>query len=157
MRFEQAIEIAAARARVWDVLLDPARVARCIPGVQDVSALADGRYTARVVERVGPFRVAVDVEIALDETSPPSFLRALVTGRDRLLGSAVKQTVELRLEDALADATRLSMATDVSVLGKLGSLGYGVVRAKAADVMASFAANLKRELEGTEARGNGVV
>lgn len=158
MRFDLEIEVAAPPALVWDVVLDPARLAHCIPGVQDVTVVEEWkRYTARIVQRVGPFRVALDLDIAMEQAEKPSFVRAQITGKDRLLGSALKQTVEVRLRDAEGRGTHMAVSAELSLLGKLGSMGYGVIRSKANELMTTFAANLKREVEGTEARGHGSV
>jgi carbon monoxide dehydrogenase subunit G len=44
--------------------------------------------------------------------------------------------------------TELQIHTDASILGKLGEFGQAVMRRKADQVMAEFAANMSRELSG---------
>jgi carbon monoxide dehydrogenase subunit G len=39
---------AAARERVWDLMLDPATIASCIPGCEKLEPDGDGRYKARI-------------------------------------------------------------------------------------------------------------
>ena len=62
------------------------------------------------------------------------------------MGSSLKVALELRLEPAPA-GSRLLIFTDTTILGKLGTLGQGVIQRKAEGVMAQFAGAVQRELE----------
>ena len=147
MRFEKELVVGVPPARVWAFLWDVVRVARCLPGCTDVRTVAPHKqYAAVVNERVGPFRVRFPLEIEVLDVEEGRRLTAQAAGRDSAMGSSLKVALELRHEPAPA-GSRLLIFTDTTILGKLGTLGQGVIQRKAEGVMAQFAGAVQRELE----------
>ncbi len=149
MRVERDIIIKAPRNVVWDFLWDVPRLAGCIPGARDVRLIEDRkRYAAVVAEKVGPFKVEFPLEIEVLEARAPERLRARAGGRDGKVEGVVRVELALSLIEAGAGTT-LSLAADISVLGKLGTLGHSVIARKGRDIVDRFASSLKAELERT--------
>lgn len=147
MKFEKAITVAAAPQEVWAFLWDVERVARCLPGCREVRTIAPReRYAAVISERVGPFKVQFPVEIQVLEVDEPRRLKAQAGGRDSAVGSSLKVTLDLIVESA-GTGTRLVISADASILGKMGTLGHGVIQHKADAIMTQFAETLRQELE----------
>ena len=147
MKVEREITIKAPRETVWDFLWDVPRLAACIPGAKDVRTVEEKkRYTARVGEKVGPFKVEFPLEIEVLEALAPERLRARAGGRDGKVDGLVKVELDLRLAEA-DTGTALRLAADISVLGKLGTLGHSVIVRKGNDIIDRFAAALQAELE----------
>lgn len=137
----RAIDLPAPPAVVWDRLWDIAALARCIPGCDGVEPVEEGRrYRATVRDRVGPFRIAVPLDVAVEAT-PPSRLAVTAAGRDATLGSPVKVALTVSVEPR-DGGTRLEMTGRVDVAGKLASLGQGVIARRTSDALDQFAANL---------------
>lgn len=154
MRVERDIQIAAPREAVWAFLWDVPRLAACIPGARDARTLEPGkRYAAVVAERVGPFRVQFPLEIEVLEAAAPERLRARAGGRDTMVDGLVKVDLEVTLAPVEA-GTALHLAADIAVLGKLGTLGHGVIVRKSTDIVDRFAAELRRQLEAPPAAGD---
>jgi carbon monoxide dehydrogenase subunit G len=138
----RVIELTAAPAAVWERLWDIHALARCIPGCGDVEAIEERRrYRATISDRVGPFRIAVPLEI-LVEAAPPERLAISASGRDATLGSPVKVGLAVALTGGPDRGTRLAIDGDVQIGGKLATLGQGVIQRRTKDVLDQFAANL---------------
>ncbi len=151
MKFEKEIAVSSPPERVWAFLWDVERVARCLPGARDVRTIVPHeRYAAVVGERVGPFKVQFPLEIQVLEVDEPRRLRAVASGRDAAMGSSLKVDLDLRLE---ADGTgsRLVIASDANILGKLGTLGQSIIQHKADGIMTQFAEAVRKELEAGQA------
>ncbi len=147
MKFEKEITVAVPSQQVWAFLWDVERVARCIPGCRDTRTIVPReRYQAVVSERVGPFKVQFPMEIQVLEADEPRHLKAQASGRDSAVGSSLKVTLDLSLESA-GEATRLVINAEASILGKLGTLGHGIIQHKADGIMTEFAETLRQELE----------
>jgi len=147
MRFEKELVVGAPPEQVWAFLWDVERVARCLPGCTDVRTVVPHKqYAAVVSERVGPFRVRFPLDIEVLDVEEGRRLAAQATGRDSAMGSSLKVAIELRLEPAPA-GSRLVILTDTTVLGKLGTLGQGVIQHKADELMAQFARAVQQALE----------
>ena len=151
MKVEREIGIRAPRQTVWDFLWDVPRLAACVPGARDVRTLEDGkRYAAVVSEKVGPFRLQVPLHIDVLEVEPPARLRARAGGRDPSVDGLVKVDLDVSLS-AAPDGTSLRLVADISVLGKLGTLGHSVIVRKGTEIVDRFTDALRARLEGETA------
>jgi carbon monoxide dehydrogenase subunit G len=138
----RSVELAAPPRAVWERLWDIPAVAACIPGCGEVEAVEAGRrYRATIRDRVGPFRIAIPLEIVVEAT-PPEQLLVSASGRDSTLGSPVKVGLTVTLAGLPAGGTRLGLDGQAQVGGKLATLGQGVIQRKTRDVLDQFAANL---------------
>lgn len=146
MHLTSELELPAPPARVWAVLTDVGRVAGCIPGCEHVVEEAPlARYRAVMKQRVGPFRLEVPLEIRVDEITAPERVRARASGRDRATGTDVNATLTVTLT-AAGDGSRLAIATDLQVAGRLAALGYPMVRKRADEQFTEFATRLRAAL-----------
>ncbi|HEV8677120.1 MAG TPA: SRPBCC domain-containing protein [Methylomirabilota bacterium] len=147
MRVEREIRIGASRETVWGFLWDIPRLAACVPGAREVRTVEAGkRYAAVVAEKVGPFKVQFPLDIEVVEVEPPARLRARAGGRDAAVDGLVK--VDLDVVLAPTDGgTALRLTAEITVLGKLGTLGHGVIVRKGAEIVDRFAAALRAQLE----------
>lgn len=147
MDFADELALPAAPARAWAALVDFRRVAACLPGcerVEEVEPLA--RYRAVMAQRLGPFRVEVPMEITIEEVREPERLRARAAGRDRVTGTLIDAGVTLTLAPDPGGGTRLSLETSLQVGGRLATLGYPAIRARAAESVAEFGRRLAAAL-----------
>jgi carbon monoxide dehydrogenase subunit G len=136
------IELAAPPAVVWERLWDIAALARCIPGCDGVETVeARTRYRATIRDRLGPFRIAIPLDVTVEGT-PPDRLAVTATGRDATLGSPVKVRLTVTLGPT-ATGTRLLVDGKAEVMGKLAALGQGVIQRRTTDVLDQFATNLE--------------
>ena len=138
----RTIELSAAPGAVWERLWDIRALAGCIPGCGDVEAIEERRrYRATIRDRVGPFRIAIPLEI-LVEASPPERLVVTASGRDSTLGSPVKVGLTVTLAGDAAGGTHLGLDGQAQIGGKLATLGQGVIQRRTKDVLDTFAVNL---------------
>jgi carbon monoxide dehydrogenase subunit G len=154
VRFSTEIPLAAEPGRVWDLLWDVGRVARCLPGAKDIrEVIPHQRYEASIDERVGPFTMRFPLQIEVLEADPPLRLKAQASGRDPTLGTALQVTFELTVRKA-GKGSKLAIDTEIEIRGPLAGLGQGLVRQKAEGTMTRFADALRGELEGDVPRGS---
>jgi carbon monoxide dehydrogenase subunit G len=146
LRFEEQVEVGAARARVWNLIWDVPRVAACVPGCTDAVEVEPGRrYTALIEQRMGPFRSRFNMNMRTVEVEEPVRVVIAAQGDDRSTASYVTIELTLELHDSEA-STALAVTADVTILGKLGGLGQGMIRRKASEVVGEFAQSLGKAL-----------
>jgi uncharacterized protein len=139
----RVIELPASPAVVRERLWDIAALARCIPGCDGIESVEERkRYRATIRDRVGPFRIAIPLDVTVDDTAPDR-LSVNATGRDAALGSPVKVALTVTLEGQPEGGSRLRMDGQAEIAGKLAALGQGVIQRKTKDVLDQFATNLE--------------
>ena len=118
-------------------------MARCLPGCQEVLEIEpQRRYRATVKDKVGPFSVAITVEVTVAPSEAEHLLRVSATGRDSVLGSPVRMSMTARLTPAAGGGSRLTLDGNAEVGGKLAALGQAVMHRKTRDTLDTFARNL---------------
>ena len=144
MRFETQVVVHVPRQSVWGFLWDVSRLTACIPGCEAVQEIEPAtRYQAVVRDKVGPFTLRVPLDIEVLEATAPERLRARAQGRDTAVQSLVKMDLTLVLVETSAQATTLQVGADVTVLGKLGTLGHSVIVRRGEAIVAQFASAIQ--------------
>ncbi len=148
MKISDSLEIEYPIQRVWDLLQDPRRSMGAMPGVQSVEIRDETTFDLTVAQRVGPFRVQFQVTMMLSEVAPPNRLVATGQGKESS-GTLLRiPSAVLELESLSEDRTRLSYEIAFTLMGKLGTLGYPMIKHKAGEMSKTFADNLRKELAG---------
>jgi carbon monoxide dehydrogenase subunit G len=145
--FEERFQVDAPPERVWDFLLDPARLGPCIPGCAGLEIEGAHTYRLRLVVKVGFLSTSQDMRMTVTEMEAPRRLVAVGHGEDPKLGSQVDVRSTLHLEPAGPARTDVRYRSDVRVLGRLGSVGDAVMRMKAGQLAGEFATRLRAAIE----------
>jgi carbon monoxide dehydrogenase subunit G len=145
--FARTIDLPIAPEEAWTTLWDVPEIARCLPGCQDVQEVEpQRRYRATIKDRVGPFSVAIILDVAVESSAAERQLRIDATGRDSVLGSPVRMSLAAQLMPELAGGSRLTLDGHAEVGGKLAALGQAVIHRKVRDVLDTFARQLGERL-----------
>lgn len=147
MDIELSSVIDAPIQKLWDTLLDPNRMARCVPGVVSVEIVSDREYAVQLQVRIAFIAARFKVRTTITELTPPTYLRCESSGEDSSIGSSVKSTSEMFVT-AIDNRSELRVSTRATVLGKLGALGLNPMRTKAERMWEEFCRNLEAELAG---------
>ena len=145
--FEEAFTVNAAPDAVWDFLLDPTRLAACIPGCESLQAEDATTFRVRLAVKVGFLSTTQDLRLTITEAERPRRLVSVGRGEDRRLGSHVEVRTTLDLAPAPAGATLVRYRSEVRVLGRLGSVGDAVMQVKAKQLAGDFAARVRAAIE----------
>ncbi len=145
--------IAAPRTAVWAALNDPHVLARCIDGVETLTATTadDGarRFDGRMNAKVGPVRATFAGGVTLTEVDAPNRYVLVGEGKGGVAGFA-KGSAAVTLADADVDGrpgTRLAYVVTSSVGGKLAQLGARLIEGTARSYAETFFTRLRAEIE----------
>jgi uncharacterized protein len=144
---EEQFEVAAPPDVVWEFLLDPSRLAPCLPGCDQLEVVDARTYRVRLAVRVGLPSTTQELRMRIVEEDPPRRLVAEGRGEDARLGSQVDVRNTLELSPSGAGATTVRYRSEVKVLGRLGSVGDAVMKVKARELAAQFADRVRAAIE----------
>jgi carbon monoxide dehydrogenase subunit G len=151
MIFEDHFLIEDSRPAVWAYIWDPEKMSRCVPGVEQVVAESDDTYSVRVKTRVGFLSATFNLGVKIMEAEEPVRLMSVFEGKDSKIASRLKQVNTMELVDVSATRTEIRYKSEVTLMGKLATLGRSVIKGKAKQMMKEFSQKLKMEIEKTEA------
>lgn len=145
LKLSEELSLSASTASAWNLLRDTPRLAALLPGVENVSRIAEASteaYSARVSEKIGPFKISMNLEVRVTEAAEPSELKASLKGSDAVGLNRMTGTLEIALTPE-ADGTRMQFDASIEILGKLATLGAIPIRRRATQVFAEFAKNIQ--------------
>ena len=141
MEFKGEITVAAPRADVYARIRDAEFFVSCIEGVRDLEVVDDTHYTAVMESKVAYIKVSFDVSVEVLRDEAPNLIEAKIEGRPIKLAGRLAAISLTRLAEA-DGGTKISYETELSLTGKLGSLGRPALTAKAKEMEKLFAARL---------------
>ena len=147
MIFEDRFTVQAPVERVWAFLRDPQQVGQCIPGTERIDVIDDRHYHVVAGARVSFLSVSFAMNVAVTEIEEPLRLVSVAEGMDSRIKERVKLTSTLTLEPKGEAATDVSYSIDLTVFGKLASLGFSVIKGKAKQMATDFATCIRTRLE----------
>jgi carbon monoxide dehydrogenase subunit G len=120
MKIEGATDISAPRDRVWSAFLDPAVIAKAIPGCEELVSIGPDEYKAVMKVGVGPVKGTFDGKVRLFDQDPPHRYRMAVEGSGA--PGFVRGEATLELTEA-PGGTRVACSGDIQVGGLIASVG----------------------------------
>jgi hypothetical protein len=119
-------EFAAPRDVVWQVLNDPAAMAKTMPGVESFDIHDDRHWTANVKIPLGLGGLKMKVEMQKVEEREPDFAKLAVKGNG--VGAIMNMETSFTLSDTDGGATSMAWSAEVKLLGPVGSMGQRVLQ-----------------------------
>jgi len=132
---------------VWDSLLDPETLGKCVPGTEKMVALDADTYESVVKQRVGPFKVTLKFTTKLTEKRAPNYIKAEGRGADITKLGTFSTEMEVNLAETSPNNVEVSYTANISLVGKLATFGERIMRAKSKEVGDQFTENLRKSLK----------
>lgn len=146
MKFERSFEIAAPRDEVWKFITAPEKVTTCMPGCDGVEEIAENKHRAQFAVKVGPIKTKFNLTVENVEMRGPEYARYLTQGEEGGRASKLRADISLHLRAINDEATEVSYVNEVTITGRLGKFGFGVMKKKADEITDEFVAGLSQEL-----------
>jgi hypothetical protein len=129
--------------RAWEVLTDVPTIAPCLPGAQ-LQEVEGDEYRGVVKVKVGPITAQYKGAATFVERDDAAH-RAVIRGQGRETRGQGNATavITAQLRPAGQDRTDVEVTTDLTVTGKVASLGRGAMAEVSAKLMDQFADNLR--------------
>jgi len=144
--FAKTIRLDAGPDAVWDAVNDVRRVASWVSIVREVRDVdPPRRYAALLEDRLGPFAMRADLDLAVERNGRQ--MRVAASGEDRQVASRISATIELAVEPD-GTGTSLAVTGRYEVTGKVATLGAGAIRKKGDKILQEFFDSAAKELGG---------
>ena len=141
------LHLDASAEDVWKLLRDTPRLAGLLPGVESVKSLDDPdteAYAATVHDKIGPFKVTLNLELRVIEAAEQRLLKAALKGADLHNLNRLTGTLQVALHPAeTASRTRMHFEASVEILGKLATLGAIPMKRRTTQLFGEFARNIQ--------------
>jgi carbon monoxide dehydrogenase subunit G len=142
VKLEGSHQIEASRERVYQSLVDPEALQRCIPGCERLEKTGENVFAATIRTGVGSIKGVFNGTARLEDLREPEHLRIVVEGKGA--PGFVKGSGDLDLERD-GDFTKINYSGDVQVGGTIASVGQRMIQGTAKMMAAQFFTSLGAE------------
>lgn len=121
--------------------MDPARLCRVMPGCEEARQLEATRYEAVLATKVQFMTIRARTVGTVLESDEPRHIAVELVGETLAMAGAFRAVMTVDLEPIVGD-TRVHYSFDITMFGRLGSLGEPLVRSTAQALSSQFAENV---------------
>lgn len=132
--------------KVWEAILDPAVLARCIPGCEALSTVGEDRYAMSVTAGVAAIKGTYAGEVSLADKVAPHSLTMKASGAGA--PGTIDADVRVRLVPSPDGGTELSYDADASVGGAIGGVGQRMLVGVTKKMAGQFFLSLDQDIAG---------
>jgi len=142
MHLNGNFKVNATPQQVWQKITNPGLMAACIPGCESIEQIDAATYQAVVAVGVGVVKAKFNLLVEVVEENPPFEVLSKTSGLEG--GRTSTLTAENRVWlTELDDGTRVDYESEVSITGRLGKFGLGIMRKHVEKMSAKFAVNFQ--------------
>jgi len=142
VKLEGTHQLDAPRERVYQSLVDPEVLQRCIPGCERLEKTGENTFAATIRAGVGSIKGVFNGTARLEDLREPEHLRIVVDGKGT--PGFLKGSGDLDLQQA-ANGTTISYSGDIQVGGTIASVGQRMLQGTAKMMATQFFTSLGAE------------
>ena len=146
MKLEGTHQLHASRERVYQSLIDPEVLKRCIPGCEHLEKSGENIYTATIRAGVGSIKGVFKGNVKLEDMRPPEHYRIVVDGKGA--PGFMKGSGDLDLEQQ-GETTVIKYRGEIQVGGTIASVGQRMIQGTAKLMASQFFSALEAEAKTT--------
>ena len=144
MKIEGTHPINAPRERVYQLLVDPEVLQRCIPGCERLEKTDADTYAATIRAGVGAIKGVFTGTVHLEDMRPPEHYRIVVAGKGG--PGFVKGSGDLDLEEQ-GEGTLIKYTGELQLGGTIASVGQRMIQGTAKMMATQFFTALEAEAQ----------
>ena len=137
---------------VWELLTDPYRVARCLPGAAIAEKVDEQTYTGTMTVKVGPVTASYRGKMKFERLDAAAHEAEIAASGQETRGKGgADMRMKSRLVERTPGETEVTVVSDVNVVGVLAQFGRGMIQDVSDQLFQKFSDAMRRELEGPPA------
>jgi carbon monoxide dehydrogenase subunit G len=135
VKLEGTHQLEAPRERVYQSLVNPEVLQRCIPGCERLERTGENSFAATIRTGVGSIKGLFDGKVRLEDLRQPEHFRIVVDGKGA--PGFLKGSGDLDLQQE-GNLTNITYSGDIQVGGTIASVGQRMIQGAAKMMAAQF-------------------
>lgn len=146
MKLDGTFTFSGPRATVWDLLQDPAVLAKALPGTKRLDRTGEDRFEGVMKVSVGPVTAAeFAVIVELKAKVPPQRFSMTIDGKGSV--GFTRGTASIELDELPDGGTLLRYSSDVQIGGRIAAVGQRLIESVGKMMTRQALDALDRELQ----------
>ena len=133
-----------SRQKVWEFLIAPQQLAKCIPGCAKLDAIGEHEYASQINVGLAAVKGVYTGKVKLEELQSPSHYKILIDGKGRQGFIKGNGTIDLEEQEG---QTLLRYSGDLQIGGPLASVGQRMIDGAAKMMISQFFTAMEAEIK----------
>ena len=146
IHLENEFTVPASTDEVWEFLLDPRRVAPCMPGAELTDVLSENQYKGKVHIKMGPVSLAFNGDVDITERDDAAKRMVMKAKGSELKGKGQANAMIVSTLERNGSGTRMRISQDIDLSGPLAQYGRGMIQDVSGSLMNEFADRIQADL-----------
>jgi uncharacterized protein len=139
---------------VWQFLIDPRRVAGCLPGAAITNQVDDKTFTGTMTVKVGPVTTSYKGKVVFERLDAEKHVAEIVaSGQDVKGKGGANMKLSSSLKEVAPGQTEITAISDLSITGILAQMGRGMIQDVSDELFQIFSQRVQSELETASPQG----
>jgi carbon monoxide dehydrogenase subunit G len=144
MHFEGKYDFRTSRQKLWDFLIDPARIAKCLPDLKSFQVESEDKFVSIVRVGIGFVRSDFKFKVEMTGKEPPNRMQLRAVGSGSGSNILLDMTIEL---SETPTGSELSYSSEAKVVGVMAGLAQRVIKEAADRTIAGVFECIKQQVE----------
>ena len=146
IHLENEFIVPASTDEVWEFLLDPRRVAPCMPGAELTEVLSENQYKGKVHIKMGPVSLSFNGDVDITERDDAAKRMVMKAKGSELKGKGQANAMIVSTLERNGSGTRMRISQDIDLSGPLAQYGRGMIQDVSGSLMNEFADRIQADL-----------
>ena len=146
IHLENEFTVPASTDEVWEFLLDPRRVAPCMPGAELTEVVNDHQYKGKVNIKMGPVSLSFNGDVDITERNEVTKRMVMKATGSEMKGKGQATATVISSLERSGSGTRMRISQDIEMSGPLAQYGRGMIQDVSGSLMDEFAGRIQADL-----------
>jgi uncharacterized protein len=146
IHLENEFTVPASTDEVWEFLLDPRRVAPCMPGAELTEVVNDHQYKGKVNIKMGPVSLSFNGDVDITERDETAKRMVMKAKGSEMKGKGQANATVISSLERNGSGTRMRISQDLDLSGPLAQYGRGMIQDVTGSLMDEFAGRIQADL-----------
>src|SRR5688572_10681811 len=146
IHLENEFTVPASTDEVWEFLLDPRRVAPCMPGAELTEVVNDHQYKGKVHIKMGPVSLSFNGDVDITERDDVAKRMVMKAKGAELKGKGQANATVISSLERNGSGTKMRISQDIDLSGPLAQYGRGMIQDVSGSLMYEFAGRIQADL-----------
>lgn len=148
MEITNDFDVAAPPDEVFAFLLDPERVAPCMPGAELLGRRPDGAYDAKMKIKLGLVSMGYQGVMEIRDVDEAARRASMVVRGKEGRGQGTAEATMVMQVTPSGQGSHVDVSSEIAVTGKVAQMGAPIMKKVAEKMTAQLAANMQKALAG---------
>ena len=157
IELQETFRVAAPAEEVWAFMMDPEKVAVCLPGATLTEVLDQDSFLGSIKVKIGAIVARYQGKLSYTKRDKDALTTEMLAEAKERGGGTLNGTISVALSSLPDGGTEAQCGASVDLTGRIAQVGGGMIEGVSAEMIKKFVANVKMRLETPAGEGEALA